>query len=449
MAEKTNLKTWLGISIVLVTIFAGNVRADGTYSGGTGEPNDPYLISTPADMNEIGAHPEDWNDCFLLTADTNLIDYNETNFIIIGNDINSFTGTFNGNGHTISNFTFNSPSSNYVGLFGYVNDPNAKIENLILIDPNIQGYRAVGALAGWFNKGTITGCAVEGGNVSGYDDYAGCLAGYNHGNISNCYATGDVTGTDSVGGLVGYNVPSTISNCYAAGAVDGDGDVGGLVGNNLYPSTISNCYATGPVSGDSYSIGGLVGDNGGTISNCYAMGSVTGDDSVGGLVGKNYYSGISNCYATGLVTGISNVGGFAGYNEDTFSFSLWDTETSGTTVGAGYGSDDGVYGLGTELMKMQVIYDIAGWDFVNETLNGSNDVWTMHDGADYPQHVWELVNFIGWYEVDFADFAYLAGHWLDENCGSSDDCDGADLDFSDSIDEADLKIFIDHWLDGI
>lgn len=75
MAKKTNPGTWLGISVALVAILSGSVWADGNYSGGNGEPSDPYLISTASDMNEIGQHTEDWNDCFLLTADINLIDY--------------------------------------------------------------------------------------------------------------------------------------------------------------------------------------------------------------------------------------------------------------------------------------------------------------------------------------------------------------------------------------
>ena len=90
------------------------------YSGGTGEPNDPYLISAAADINEIGTHTEDWDDCFLLIADINLIDYNETNFNIIGNTSTSFSGMFDGNSHIISNFTHTSTDTDYIGLFGCV-----------------------------------------------------------------------------------------------------------------------------------------------------------------------------------------------------------------------------------------------------------------------------------------------------------------------------------------
>jgi hypothetical protein len=456
------------------------------YLQGTGLANNPYLISNAQQLSLISSFPCELDKHFKLTADINLVDYNETNFNIIGNDVNTFTGVFDGNFHTISNFTWNSADSHYVGLFSSVDDPNARIKDLILIDPVVHGDWRVGVLVGTLQNGTITGCCVESGTVSG-EWYVGSLVGYSKDcKISSCYATGSVSGQHYVGGLVGFNYGSTISNCYTDGSVSGDSfsdDVGGLVGNNRQYSTISNCCSTSLVSGRDY-IGGLVGSNSyysyisncyaagsvtaynnyvgglvgynyshGDISNCYAMGPVSGGsygDYVGGLTGYNSETGsVLNCFATGPVTGADYVGGFAGNNSGVFSFSFWDIETSGTTVGVGQGNDDSVYGLSTELMQMQVIYDIAGWDFVNETFNGLNDVWTMHDGVDYPQHVWELVNFIGWYEVDFTDFAYLAVHWLDENCDSSNDCDGADLDFSDSIDEVDLKIFIDHWLDGI
>ena len=65
-----------------------------------------------------------------------------------------------------------------------------------------------------------------------------------------------------------------------------------------------------------------------------------------------------------------------------------------------------------------------------------------------PKLVWELVNFVGWYEVDYLDFSFFANHWLENNCGGANDCEGADLDFSDAVDWADMKIFFDHWLEG-
>ncbi len=173
-----------------------------------------------------------------------------------------FTGSFNGEGYTISGLTINLPSTDHVGLFGYTGT-SATIQNVGLVDVNITGSTFVGS-----------------------------LVGSNFGTVNNSYATGSVTGTDTtdtdgtqnkVGGLVGGN-SGTISNSYANVNVTGSGDrVGGLAGGSS--GTISDSYATGAVNGSSY-VGGLVGGNSGTISNSYATGNVTGTgDKVGGLVG--------------------------------------------------------------------------------------------------------------------------------------------------------------------
>jgi len=110
--------------------------------------------------------------------------------------------------------------------------------------------------------------------------------------------------------------------------------------------------------------------------------------------------------------------------------------------------DAGDIGKTTAEMQMESTFTSAGWDFVAETVNGPNDIWTIHEGADYPKQVWQLVNFIGWYQVDLLDFAFFADRWADTNCVNANDCDGTDLDFSDTVDWADLKIFCQHWLAG-
>jgi hypothetical protein len=368
---------------------SASVTAQGTYSGGTGEPNTPYLIADANDMNEIGENSDDWDAHFLLVTDINLIDYNQTNFNLIGNSNTKFTGVFDGNGFTISNFTWNSPTADYIGLFGFVDDPNAEIKEVRLIDPNVRGRDGVGALVGYLGDGTITGCSVEGGVVSG-DTFVGGLTGFNNDSTtSNCYATGTVSGHWWVGGLTGLNDDSIISNCYAAASVSGDFIVGGLTGLNDY-GTISNCYAEGSVTG----VGGLVGLRGivggligansdGTISNCYAEGSVSGTHTVGGLVGLDDGL-ISNCYAKGDVSGDICLGGLvARYsNTDGSIGCFWDVNTSGQTTSAG--------GTGKSTLEMQTetTFTDAGWDFVGETANGTEDIWII-DVNDYPKLWWQ------------------------------------------------------------
>ena len=100
------------------------------YSAGTGEPNNPYLVSTPADMNQIGRNYTDWGKCFKLTADINLSAYTGTQFSRIGtDDKHPFSGVFDGNGHTISGFTYTAPTRDYIGVFG---NNRGTVENVSL-----------------------------------------------------------------------------------------------------------------------------------------------------------------------------------------------------------------------------------------------------------------------------------------------------------------------------
>ena len=334
---------------------------------GAGTEDEPYLIYTAEQINRIGVFPCEWDKNFKLMADVDLNGFTGTEFNIIGIDwANPFTGVFDGNGHTISNFSYISTDRDRAGLFGYVNDPNAEIRDLGLIDPNVDAGTGwdVGSLVGSLRSGTITGCHVNGGSVSG-NEIVGGLVGYSwYGAITNCYSITSVTGDERVGGLVGLasskyiGERTEITNCYSVGSVTGNFRVGGLAGVNS--GTIINCYSVTSVFGNDV-VGGLVGVNSGTITNSYSVGSITGDERVGGLTGRN--SGIvSNCF--------------------------WDVETSGQTTSAG-----GIYarGIGKTTAEMQTVSTFidAGWDFVDETSNGTDDIWWINEGQDYPRLWWQ------------------------------------------------------------
>ncbi len=195
----------------------------------------------------------------------------------IGTQATPFTGNFNGSGHTISNLTINIPSTNYVGLFGYVGS-GAKIMNIGLRDANISGNSYVSGLVGYNHGGDIINSYVT-GIMRGGGDFISGLVGVNRGNISNSYVTGTVTGMSNfVGGIAGVNY-GTIVNSYMTDTVTGQGTVGGLVGSNGGGS-ISNSYAAKVVTGQS-SVGGFVGSNSGTISGTnYFVDSDGGSDGV-------------------------------------------------------------------------------------------------------------------------------------------------------------------------
>ena len=274
--------------------------------------------------------------------------------------IDSFTGTFDGQGYEINNLFINRPTSNYIGLFGSVG-----------------------------SGGLVENVGVN-GNITGRD-HTGCLAGQiDYGTVSNSYSIGSATGRNEVGLLVGWSDHGTVSNSYSTGSATGISGIGGLVGRNLY-GTVSNSYSTGSATGIN-TVGGLIGFfNFGTVSNSYSTGSVTGD-MAGGLIGYALAGGastVSNSYSTGNVTGATNVGGLVGYlTAVTVSNSFWDKDTSGQIGSAG--------GIGKTTAEMQDFdtFDGAGWDIVtvaDSDTRDTNYIWNTVDDVTYPFLSWQPV----------------------------------------------------------
>ena len=252
----------------------------------------------------------------VLTADGTLNSEISGNFRIwtpIGCDAYHYTGSFDGQGFTVSGLYFNDSTASYVGLFGYVEA--GSVSNVGIVDSWFNGNDNVGGVCGYKKGGTIENC-YHTGTVGGNSNVGG-VCGYNgYGTIENCYNAGTVSSTGSnVGGVGGYNGYGTIENCYNAGTVSSTGSyVGGVCGNSEH-GKIQNSYNTGGVSGTT-NVGGVCGyifDIEGTITNCYNIGKVSGTSSVGGVCGFiGYYSIIENCYNTGSVRGDSDVGGVGG-----------------------------------------------------------------------------------------------------------------------------------------
>ncbi|MDB5480972.1 MAG: hypothetical protein JWO83_2025, partial [Caulobacteraceae bacterium] len=255
-----------------------------------------------------------------------------------------FTGAFDGLGHTISNLTVNLPSTNFVGLFGYVSS-GATIRNVGLVGGGVTGAAFVGGLVGYaqgsgavfgtFSAAPVTGNSQVGGlvghseftsidssyatgQVTGNGDRTGGLVGQDYSSITNSYAAGQVSGNgDGAGGLVGWQNSGVIAGDHATGAVSNNGNyTGGLIGVAQGGQLVSNVNASGAVSGGYY-VGGLVGYSDNQIADASATGVVTSNNGtfVGGLVGQNNNS-LTNVYATGSVSGGgTDSGGLLGYNQ--------------------------------------------------------------------------------------------------------------------------------------
>lgn len=255
------------------------------------------------------------------------------------------------------------------GLVGFVFF--ATVENC-LASGDVESDVGGGGFVGWMNGGIVRDCCA-GGSVSGRRaaggsiNLGGLIAAVSTGTVSRCRATGDVSGNGNLGGLVGVN-RGEIFQCAALGAV---------VENDQGSNTSERC-------------GGLAGQNHGVVRNCYATGAVTdtGTDNAeqfGGLVGSNSNGTIENAYAVGLVSrtsGTSNqYGGLIGGDSGTVLESFWDRET--TNMDTSPGSDPS-FGKTTAEMRQQATFTAVGWDFSGETANGTEDIWSIQEGINYP-----------------------------------------------------------------
>ena len=279
-----------------------------------------------------------------------------------------YTGTFEGNGKTVSGLYFNDTSANFsVGLFSLVGE-GGKVQNVGIADSYLCGSQNIGAVAG-SNYGTVTGC-YNTGIISGSGNSVGGVVGYNYGTATNCYNTGTVSGTSSVGGVVGSN-HGTVTGCYNTGTISGSNDVGGVAGNG---GSMSNCYNTGTVSGTN-SVGGVVGDNQDTVTGCYNTGTVSGTTSVGGVAGYNWTT-VTNCYSSGTVSGTTDVGGVVGFTNATVTNCYFDsTVYTGDAIGNNYGTATDVEGKSTE--------QFAGGEVAYLLSQGENgSIWGQTIGTD-------------------------------------------------------------------
>jgi len=466
--------------ILLLLLLTSSAQAK--YSGGTGEPNNPYRIADANDMNEIGTHIEDWNDCFVLVNDINLAEFTGTQFNIIGNDVNAFSGVFDGNNHTIYNFSYESTGTNCIGLFGSAIGNNTLIKDLTLRDPNVDAGTGagIGSLVGYLGGGSITGCGAEVSTVSGEMIVGGLLGANFDGMVENCYVTGIVSGnSDFVGGLVGWNYlgtvenchatctviaeflggagglaglnTSTIKNCYSDGEITGKQVVGGLVGQNGTNDDggigrLENCYSTANVTATTMLAGGLMGINDAIVKNCYAAGNIDGNTLTGGLAGVNYGGTIENCYAIGSVEGNSEVGGLVGKTrESTIKYCyavgevLGDVNTGGL-VGSTYDINNDFY---TKCFwDSDINPDVNGIGNISDSNVIGESTTNMQTKSTFTDASWDFVgevingpNDIWRMCVDDVNYPLLSWQFND-----------VDFTCPDGVDFIDFSILASSWL---
>ena len=248
--------------------------------GYTIESNGSYTVTSADGLMNIAKLVNGGKSDINITLDTD-IDLTGKDWTPIGTDYdNSYKGTFDGGGHTITGLTFTT-NDEFAGLFGWLNRAGT-VKNVVM-----EGVQ-------------ITSNQIYGGSIGG-------VAGYSWGTIENCSVSGSVSGTVYVGGVVGAQIGGSITGCSSSATVKGTVDVGGVAGQTNSSATLTACYATGNVTIEinpkkNIAGGSLVGMNAGSsLLACYATGNVTSTGSstgymhIGGFLGNNYTT-VTACY---------------------------------------------------------------------------------------------------------------------------------------------------------
>ena len=332
-----------------MTTWAAEVNSD--FSGGDGSPENPYVVSTPTQLNNVRKYTD---ACFIQANDIDMssetaadgIYYNNgSGWIPIGGEYNnktaeynSFNGIYDGNGLKITGLKIQHKESvDYTGLFG---KSAGTIKNLCIENCNYYSDASyyssnAGGIVGC-NSGTVENCSVSGDIFAttsraskSSNSYAGGIVGYNTGEINNCnnaaavsaevycpigaykrgvayvggisaYNGGNITNCCNFAdyaGITGYN-EGKISDCYNTGLSRG----GSIAGSNTSDGIIEHCYNKGSISKINFDvIGGLVNENSGTIADSYNTATINTVRG-GGIVGYNRSGSIKNYYNTGSIT---------------------------------------------------------------------------------------------------------------------------------------------------
>ena len=335
--------------------------------GYTDDGQGNYTVTSAEGLKNIAKLVnEEWKLGINITL-TAAIDLKGIDWTPIGIDYNhQYTGTFNGNGKTITGLTVTG-SDQYAGLFGYIG-----------------------------SGGTVKNVVLEGVQIESDNDMSdvGGVAGQSYGNIENCSVSGSVSvsGTNSIaGGVVGYQTGGSITGCSSSATVNAGGVAGGVVGLADGGATLTACYATDNVTIESsgtgsYFAGGVVGINTvSTLKACYAWGSVTGSGSgtvyVGGVTGSNDLGTLTACYhAKGTVSGpAGTTGGVTGRNYKFFNDPVITACYWGSNPDTGIGYNEG----GSTTIETTKVTD-GDWTeamkVMNEKLSGTGWLYVPGSG---------------------------------------------------------------------
>ena len=294
--------------------------------GYTIESNGSYTVYNADGLLNVAELVNGGKTDINITLEKN-IDLTGKDWTPIGTDYdNSYKGTFDGGGHTITGLTFTT-NDEYAGLFGWLN-----------------------------RAGTVKNVVMEGVQITSHQIYGGSIGGVvgsGWGTIENCSVSGSVSGTVYVGGVVGAQIDGSITGCSSSATVKGMVDVGGVAGQTNSSATLTACYATGNV-----------------IIEMDPKKNIAG----GSLVGMNAGSSLLACYATGNVTstgsstGYMHIGGFLGNNYTTVTAGYWKNNHE---QGIGYNRES----TGATKVDGSVVTWQKAVDAMNTALQNAGSEW--------------------------------------------------------------------------
>ena len=398
-----NLKRCLSMILSFLVLLGVDSMSTAVYAAATlGTESNPYQITTAKQLQDIN---NDLSGCYVLTAD---IDLAQVDFAPIGGDAEtgSFSGVFDGNGHTISNL--NVFAGKYAGLFGC---NEGVIKNVVLKDVNVYGSRYVGGVvAENTSYGTVSACTVQSGNVRSDGSVSeiniGGICGINNGCFQSEFMNGAAVTAQSnstniyIGGIIGRNQPSenfmisaiNTGNIYSSVQKhDLSSCAGGLIGleaDSSYTLTIMKSRNIGDVSSSTSAewtrAGGLVGYCGSNIAVTNSCNS--GDISSSSSLGGSYY--VSHSYAGGLLasqSGDSSAVITNSYNVGEVFSKAFDYVYAGGLLG--YNSCESgltiTNSYNTGGVNSQIAGGLIGYDWVSEETSIANSYNTGCIDAAY------------------------------------------------------------------
>jgi hypothetical protein len=364
-----------------------------------GTAANPFQVATAADLRKVGT--ETTTGGWTLSAH-----YKQTanismtgSFTPIGTTANRFTGSYDGDGKTITNLSI-SASGSYSGLFGYIG-AGGTVKNVSAngVISSSGSYVSIGGIAGE-NAGTIDNCSF-GGTVNGSpnSDQVGGITGQNNGTVKNSRNTANVSGRNQVGGIAGTG-QGKIDESYNTGNVTGNQQVGGIAGTNVGSGNyIKNSYNTGSVTstaGSNSNAGGITGFNqqSALLEYCYNTGYVAGSDAVGGIAG-NSASGttVKDCISlASKLTGSTSIGRVVGNNggatltnnKARSDMRIGYGGTEATVSGTATNANGANTALGTQVQTVFTNFSGSIWYIWNLAMNAGGDLPTLRKKEQSP-----------------------------------------------------------------